>query len=205
MDHETHDQIPTKAEADSFYSDFFDIDVFEYLAEENVLIVGGGTGFGHCFDTPALNVLIDPLVGEFDIYSGNSEANMVIAVGERVPFQSRTFDITICNNVLDHSYEPKKALREICRLLKPSGTLVFSINIFRGPKIVRDNLEVVDTPHPYHFSANEILQMLKDSGFRIEDTKYKEYRPEITDYQRWVGTKLFGMKRMNVIARKKAD
>jgi ubiquinone/menaquinone biosynthesis C-methylase UbiE len=48
---------------------------------------------------------------------------------ERIEFRDATFDIALLNEVLEHVPSDQKALTEICRILKPAGTLmIFSPN-----------------------------------------------------------------------------
>ena len=48
---------------------------------------------------------------------------------ERIKFGDGTFDVALLNEVLEHVPHDQKALAEICRILKPGGTLVvFSPN-----------------------------------------------------------------------------
>lgn len=48
---------------------------------------------------------------------------------EQINFEDNTFDIFITQDVLEHIFNPKQALREILRVLKPNG-----IHIFTTPK-----------------------------------------------------------------------
>lgn len=40
-----------------------------------------------------------------------------------IPFPDRTFDFVFCHRVLQHTPDPRKALRTICRKVKPGGVL----------------------------------------------------------------------------------
>ena len=44
-----------------------------------------------------------------------------------LPFHSNTFDVAILGEIIEHLYEPKKALEEIKRALKPNGYLIVDI------------------------------------------------------------------------------
>lgn len=47
---------------------------------------------------------------------------IVNAVGENIPFEDDHFDLVYSTNVLEHTQDPGKVLREIVRVLKPGGT-----------------------------------------------------------------------------------
>lgn len=47
--------------------------------------------------------------------------------GKTFPFQSEGFDSVICNQVLEHIFEPEEFLSEIFRVLKPGGKLLLTV------------------------------------------------------------------------------
>jgi len=47
----------------------------------------------------------------------------------KLPFGDEEFSLIIIDNVLDHTREPKKVLREIYRILKENGLMFFTVNI----------------------------------------------------------------------------
>lgn len=78
------------------------------------------------------------------------------------------FDIVICTQTLEHVYNPKKAVKEIFRILKPGG------------------YAIIDSPwsyewHPTHdyddywrISPSAMKQVLKEAGFEIIECKLSE-------------------------------
>lgn len=44
---------------------------------------------------------------------------------ESLPFADQSFDVVCMMDVLEHIHEPKHALKEATRVLKPDGTLIF--------------------------------------------------------------------------------
>lgn len=51
--------------------------------------------------------------------------NKVVGVVENLPFESNFFDLVVSEFVLEHLDNPNKAFREIYRVLKPGGKVVF--------------------------------------------------------------------------------
>jgi SAM-dependent methyltransferase len=51
--------------------------------------------------------------------------NTVVANAENLPFEDEFFDIVTLAWVLEHLENPEQVFREICRVLKPSGTVFF--------------------------------------------------------------------------------
>jgi len=49
----------------------------------------------------------------------------VVGKGEKLPFACETFDLLTANMVFEHVENPSQVLREVCRVLKPGGRLLF--------------------------------------------------------------------------------
>jgi SAM-dependent methyltransferase len=58
-----------------------------------------------------------------------SRATTVAAVGEQLPFAHNSFDLVLCDNVVDHAESPKHIVAELVRILKPRGLLYFTVNV----------------------------------------------------------------------------
>jgi SAM-dependent methyltransferase len=56
-------------------------------------------------------------------------APTVAAAGESLPFPDQSFDIAICDNVVDHAESPLRIMRELARILVPGGLLYFTVNV----------------------------------------------------------------------------
>ena len=56
-------------------------------------------------------------------------APTVAAVGESLPFPEHSFDVVICDNVVDHAESPVRIVRELARILVPGGLLYFTVNV----------------------------------------------------------------------------
>lgn len=55
-------------------------------------------------------------------------AATLAAVGEQLPFADHSFDVVLCDNVVDHAESPKQIVAELVRILKPGGLLYFTVN-----------------------------------------------------------------------------
>ena len=148
----------------------FSLDL-SFFRDKNILEVGGG-GYGMIYfiNHPCYKVAIDPLCYRYrDVYANrNDDTNVVTGIGECLPFDSDSFDIVLCINIIDHGMNPTDIVREWERVLKPDATLLFMVNTFNLPKAIRSMLWMIDRPHPHHLHDKEVLRFLKDSGFKID-------------------------------------
>ena len=99
--------------------------------DARVIEVGSGAhGLIFCFEGER-RVGVDPLAVD---YRGlfprwQRRAQTVAAVGESLPFRDQSFDVVICDNVVDHAESPSRIVRELVRILAPGGLLYFTVNI----------------------------------------------------------------------------
>jgi SAM-dependent methyltransferase len=56
-------------------------------------------------------------------------AHTIAAVGESLPFADQSFDVVLCDNVVDHAESPRKIAGELARILVSGGLLYFTVNI----------------------------------------------------------------------------
>jgi SAM-dependent methyltransferase len=119
----------------------------------------------------AIDPLADFYVGHFE-RSRNPEVAYFTAKGEAIPFSADIFDLVICNNVLDHVFEPQKLLCEVRRTLRTGGLFFLSVDVYpRATYMQRVSREaagdVVDPCHP-HTYTNEILRdAVEEIGFQV--------------------------------------
>ncbi|MCA9255176.1 MAG: class I SAM-dependent methyltransferase [Phycisphaerales bacterium] len=67
---------------------------------------------------------------------------VVVASGERLPFQDATYDTILCHKTMYLFRSPDTALREFARVLRPGGRLVFSTSATRTPYALAQRLAV---------------------------------------------------------------
>lgn len=79
--------------------------------------------------------------------------------GKTFPFEDSSFTAIVCNQVLEHVFEPTNLLNEISRCLKPGGNLLISV------PFVWDEHEV---PQDYaRYSSFGLQYLLEKSDFEI--------------------------------------
>lgn len=83
----------------------------------------------------------------------------VLAVGESLPFLSDSFDAVLSLAVLEHVRQPFECAREICRVLKPGGTLLCVVP-FLSP--------LHGYPNHYYNMSGQGLRALFEPALRID-------------------------------------
>jgi SAM-dependent methyltransferase len=99
--------------------------------DARVIEVGSGAhGLIFCFESDR-RVGVDPLAVDYrGLFPGwQRRAQTVAAVGESLPFRDQSFDVVICDNVVDHAESPPQIVRELVRILAPGGLLYFTVNV----------------------------------------------------------------------------
>lgn len=83
----------------------------------------------------------------------------VVADVTQIPFRDRAFDSALCTEVLEHLPEPGRCLDEIRRVVKPGGSVFFTV-----PMTVHTHSE----PHDfYRYTEYGLRYLLEKHGFEI--------------------------------------
>jgi SAM-dependent methyltransferase len=99
--------------------------------DAHVLEVGSGAhGLIFYFGT-SNGVGVDPLADRYAklFPAWHDRARTVTAFGESLPFAADSFDVVLCDNVVDHAENPRRILEEIVRVMQPGALLFFEVNV----------------------------------------------------------------------------
>jgi len=140
-------------------------DVAPIAAEARVLEVGCGA-HGLIFTLPGLRSAgIDPLAVEYaSLFPWQGRARTVAAFGEQIPFRTASFDVVLCDNVIDHAEGPEEILREVSRVLKPGGILYFTVNVH----------------HPIYDLSSRLHGLWNAAGLKFEITPFADHTVHLT-------------------------
>jgi len=108
------------------------LEQFQPIATEaRVLEVGSGAHWLIFYFDALRRVGVDPLARHYaSLFPGwQSQAPTVAAVGNALPFPDASFDVVLCDNVVDHAEDPKGIVVEMARVLAPNGYLYFTVNV----------------------------------------------------------------------------
>lgn len=87
---------------------------------------------------------------------------------EALPFADESFDVVISRYSAHHWHDVGKALREVRRVLKPGGVVVFMDVMSPGHPVLDIWLQTVealrDTSHVHNYSSGELLGMFNEAG-----------------------------------------
>ena len=135
-------------------------------SDARVLEVGSGAhGLIFYFDAGdriGLDPLADHYARLFPAWQGR--AKTVTGFGEALPFEDSSFDILLCDNVVDHAENPRRIVEEIVRVLKPGGLLYFTVNVH----------------HPAWHSAATVHAAWRAIGLPFEITPFADHTVHLT-------------------------
>jgi ubiquinone/menaquinone biosynthesis C-methylase UbiE len=98
--------------------------------------------------------------------------------GERLPFADASCSLVIIDNVIDHTYAPRKILDEIRRVLEPDGHLYLSVNVHTAWGAHLHGILAalrIDKGHPYTFTSRTLRQILTASAFCVLTEHVDDY------------------------------
>ena len=96
-----------------------------------VLEVGSGAHGLIFFFGAQDGIGVDPLADHYRTLfpAWQDRARTIAASGESLPFDDRSFDVVLCDNVVDHAEDPACILGEIARVMAPGALLYFEVNV----------------------------------------------------------------------------
>lgn len=111
-----------------------------------------------------------------------------------LPFSDNTYDFILCNHVLEHIPDDRKALFEILRVLKPGGTAILQIpqdlareTTFEDHNITSkvERAKIFGQYDHVRIYGRDFFQRLRKMGFLVEEVDYtSRLTPEKIDYFR---------------------
>ncbi|MBN1116475.1 MAG: class I SAM-dependent methyltransferase [Bacteroidales bacterium] len=102
---------------------------------------------------------------------------------QEMPFEDNSYDVIICNHVLEHVRDDKKALEEILRILKPGGFSIMQVPAnFKLEKTLEDNTitdrqkrtEIFGQYDHVRVYGQDYPEIVKSAGFIIDEKNFTE-------------------------------
>jgi ubiquinone/menaquinone biosynthesis C-methylase UbiE len=157
------------------------------LVKGRVLEIGGGTGANLPFYGGGIEELVitepeEPMARRLERKLGDYPlaTRVVRARAEELPFEDESFDFVVSTLVLCTVDDPARALREIHRLLKPNGQLLFVEHVRSDqPRLAcwQDRLHGLQVRVGHGCHCNRpTLESIKVAGFSIAELEHDTLR-----------------------------
>ena len=137
-----------------------------------------GCGYNADLVRAALPELASATLVDLSIAPDLARLPNVIAIEGRLPealeaVPPQSLDAVICNNVLEHLWEPEAVLQHVRRALRPGGLAFVNVPSWRGRFFLETaafRLHLAPAAemddHKRYYTPNELWMLLVESGFR---------------------------------------
>ncbi len=98
-----------------------------------------------------------------------------------LPFENERFDFILCNHVLEHIPDDRKAMQELFRILKPGGTAILQIpqeldreETFQDDSITdpKERARIFGQYDHVRVYGRDYFDKLREVGFKVEEADY---------------------------------
>ena len=138
-------------------------------ADARILEVGSGAHGLIFFFGAQRGIGVDPLAHHYVTLfpAWQRRVPTVSAYGEALPFPDNSFDVVLSDDVVDYAEDPAAIIAEMARVMAPSGTLYFSVNICHPVWNGWSTLREVADFHTTHISLQRARRFFKHLPLRI--------------------------------------
>lgn len=104
-----------------------------------------------------------------------------------LPFKDNEFDVILCNHVLEHVKDDKKAMSELYRVMKPGGWGIFQIPqdlkrevTFEDDSITdpKERAKIFGQYDHVRIYGRDYFDKLRSAGFRVKEIQYQDQLDE---------------------------
>ena len=92
-----------------------------------------------------------------------------------IPFEENTFDVVICNHVLEHVDDDHKVMTEFFRIMKPGGWGIFQVPIDRNNANTEEDKNITDPKERerLYWQSDHVRLYGLDYGKRLSNAGFK--------------------------------
>lgn len=100
-----------------------------------------------------------------------------------LPFENHSFDVILCNHVLEHIPNDTKAMQELYRVMKPDGWGVFQIPLDLSREKTFEDVSITDKKERakifgqydhVRIYGRDYFDKLRNIGFKVDEIDYTE-------------------------------
>lgn len=100
-----------------------------------------------------------------------------------LPFEDNSFDLILCNHVLEHILDDQKAMKELFRVMKKGGMGIFQVpqeiervKTFEDPSITdpEDRAKHFGQYDHVRVYGRDYFERLREAGFQVEEVDYSK-------------------------------
>ncbi len=104
-----------------------------------------------------------------------------------LPFKDNEFDVILCNHVLEHVRDDKKAMAELYRVMKPGGWGIFQIPQDLKREVTFEDDSITDPKKRarifgqydhVRIYGRDYFDKLRSAGFKVKEIQYQEQLDE---------------------------
>ena len=98
-----------------------------------------------------------------------------------LPFENNSYDLVLCNHVLEHVLNDKLAIRELFRVLKKGGVLIAQVPLDLNRKMTFEDPSIIDKAERkkvfgqydhVRIYGRDYFDKLRSIGFKVEEVDY---------------------------------
>jgi ubiquinone/menaquinone biosynthesis C-methylase UbiE len=155
------------------------IDMLDLAADDAVLDVGCGTGFGteglleHVETVHGLDQSVHQLEKAYAKFGRDGPVRFARGDAERLPFRDDAFDVVWSSGSIEYWPNPVTALREIRRVAKPGGQVLVVGPDAPNSRVFRRLADAI----MLFYDESEADRMFREAGFRDVEHTIQQAKP----------------------------
>lgn len=154
------------------------LEQFQPISDDARVIEVGSGAHGLIFHFgSAMGIGVDPLAVSYGSLfpKWQRSAQTIAACGESLPFANQSFDVVLCDNVVDHAESPKQIIGELTRVLASGGLLYFTVNIhhpvYAVAAGVHSSWRAIGVPYEVGPFADHTIHLTLDTAVSLFDNQ----------------------------------
>lgn len=156
-----------------------------YRPQDTLVDFAAGSCGWNTQGLPVIGLDVNQKMLDYGVQRGRLKAYRVGDITQS-PFETHSADVAVSSQVFEHLRDPRKALREIRRVLKPGGIFIIDVpyDLFLGPHFLlfnihcfiqgylrRSELYRQRCGHLNHFTLKILKEFLESEHFKVEEIK----------------------------------